>query len=221
MTDSTVNTSDVEVFENDIVMYLRLYCEEHSIDDIKKESQSVWNGALRYIKRHVFPDVSNLKRKDNIAIESNSISSTFGAYDYDIVNRICDIYIDLCFTYDKEISICGFSNLTGVSIDAISSWGNGTRGALSPLSVEIWQKLYTFREESLSDKLVTGKQNPVGVLGVLNRHYQWNMPGVSRDRGATKELTANDIRALLQQKGGSELHQIGTQLDENNRENAP
>lgn len=219
MADSTVNTNSVEVYENDIVMYLQLYCEEHNIDSIKQESQSVWNGALRYIKRHVFQDNSMLRTDNNTDL--GSICSTFNAYNYDLVNEICDIYIDLCFTNDKEVSICGFSNLTGISIDAISSWGNGTRGTLSPVSVEIFQKLYTFREESLSDKLVTGKQNPVGVLGVLNRHYQWNMPGVSRERSTDKELTANDVRALLAQKNGLELHQIGTQLDENNQENAP
>ena len=55
-----------------------------------------------------------------------------------------------------------------------------------------------FREESLSNKLVTGRQNPVGVLGVLNRHYQWNMPGVSRESANKQALTASELPQLGQ-----------------------
>ena len=36
----------IEVFENDIQMYLSMFCEENGIEDMKKESQSVWNSAL-------------------------------------------------------------------------------------------------------------------------------------------------------------------------------
>ena len=51
----------VEVFENDIDLYLKLFCEEQNIEDLKAESQSVWNAALMYVKRHVFADPSILK----------------------------------------------------------------------------------------------------------------------------------------------------------------
>ena len=68
-----------------------MFCEENGIDDMKKESQSVWNGALRYIRRHVFNNKDVLKSKDNINIYNNNIPSTFNAYNYDTVNNICDI----------------------------------------------------------------------------------------------------------------------------------
>ena len=55
----TENT--IEIFENDIQMYLTMFCEENGIEDMKKESQSVWNAALMYIKRHVFNNNSVLK----------------------------------------------------------------------------------------------------------------------------------------------------------------
>ena len=40
------------------------------------------------------PDI--LKSKDNINIYNNNIPSNFNAYNYVIVNNVCDIYIDLC-----------------------------------------------------------------------------------------------------------------------------
>ena len=185
----------IEVFENDIQLYLSMFCEENGIEDMKKESQSVWNGALRYIRRNVFNNRDVLKAKDNINIYNNNIPSTFNAYNYDTVNCICDIYIDLCFINDKEVSIIGFSNLTGIDNELIHNWGN-ENNKLSSTSCNIYKKLNEFREESLSNKLVTGKQNPVGILGVLNRHYQWNMPGVSREKANRGALTAAELPRL-------------------------
>lgn len=189
----TENT--IEVFENDIQLYLSMFCEENGIEDMKKESQSVWNGALRYIRRHVFNNKDVLKSKDNINIYNNNIPSNFNAYNYDTVNNICDIYIDLCFINDKEVSIIGFSNLTGIDTELIYNWGNENT-KLSSTSFSVYKKLSQFREESLSNKLVTGKQNPVGILGVLNRHYQWNMPGVSREKANRGALTAAELPKL-------------------------
>ena len=187
--------SDIEVFENDIAVYLSMFCEEQGIQDMKKESQSVWNGALRYIRKHVFNNRDVLKSKDNINIYNNNIPSNFNAYNYDTVNSVCDIYIDLCFVYDKEVSIIGFSNLTGIDQELIYNWGNeGTK--LSSTSYQIYKKLNEFREESLSNKLVTGRQNPVGVLGVLNRHYAWNLPGVSREQANKNTLSAAELPKL-------------------------
>lgn len=187
--------SEIEVFENDIVLYLSEFCKEQDIDDMRKESQSVWNGALRFIRKHVFNNRDVLKSKDNINIYNNNIPSTFNAYNYDTVNSVCDIYIDLCFINDKEVSIIGFSNLTGIDTELIYNWGNENT-KLSTSSFNVYKKLNQFREESLSNKLVTGKQNPVGVLGVLNRHYAWNMPGVSRENTSKQTLTAAELPKL-------------------------
>ena len=185
----------IEVFENDIQLYLSMFCEENGIEDMKKESQSVWNGALRYIRRHVFNNKDVLKSKDNINIYNNNIPSTFNAYNYDTVNNICDIYIDLCFINDKEVSIIGFSNLTGIDNETINIWGNNDN-KLSSLSFGIYKKLTQFREESLSNKLVTGNKNPVGVIAVLNRQYGWASPYTSDSNRQKRSLTAAELPKL-------------------------
>lgn len=195
MTNNTVKAADgTEVFRNDIMLYLNMFCEEQNIDNMKKESQSVWNGALRYIRKHVFIDRDMLKTKENIKIHNNAIPSTFNAYDYDMVNGLCDLYIDLCFIYDKEVSIIGFSNLTGISPDTLNEWGN-ERVGLSSTSAVIHKKLRDFREESLSNKLVSGKQNPVGILGVLNHHYAWNTQEVKWEQAQIATRTPEEIAA--------------------------
>ena len=186
----------IEVFENDIEMYLTMFCEENGIEDMKKESQSVWNGALRYIRRHVFNNKDLLKEPNNIYNINNSIASNYNMYNYELVNNICDIYIDLCFINDKEVSIIGFSNLTGIDNETINVWGNND-SKLSSKSFGIYKKLSQFREESLSNKLVTGNKNPVGVIAVLNRQYGWASPYTSDSNKQRKSISAEEIRQKL------------------------
>ena len=185
----------IEVFENDMALYLKMFCEDQGIQDMKKESQSVWNAALMYIKRHVFNDNSVLKANNNIINNNSIMDSNYNAYNYDIVDSICDYYIYLCMLYDKEVSAIGFSILTGIDRYTIATWrDSGTK--LSTKSSDIGKKISDFREESLSNKLATANKNPVGVLAILNRHYQWNMPGVSREQAGKKPLSASELPKL-------------------------
>ena len=189
----------IEVYENDIMMFLQMFQEENQIDDLKKESQAVWNSCLRYIYKNVFKNKDFLKQKNNTYTSDSIIPSTFNSYNYDIVLQVLDIYIyDLCMRYDKEVSIIGFSSLTGIDESVIYDWGNGERGTLSSLSAEIYKKLHKFREESLSNKLATGKQNPVGVIAMLNRHYGWASPYTSDSNRQKNSLSAAELPKLGQ-----------------------
>ena len=114
--------------------------------------------------------------------------------------------------YDKEVSIIGFSTLTGVSDVIIHEWGNN--GKPSSLSFNIYKKLIQFREESLSNKLATANKNPVGVLAILNRHYQWNLPGVSKEAASKSNLSLEDMAGRI-----AELTQNQTQFIETKQTN--
>jgi hypothetical protein len=66
------------------------------------------------------------------------------------------------------------------------------------------------REESLSNKLADGNKNPVGILAILNRHYQWNLPGVSKESAKTGALSAAELPKL-----GAKMSVPGIQTTEN------
>ena len=190
----------IELFENDIDVYLHQFMKEQKIDDLKTQPQAVWNGCLRYIYRHVFKDKNKLlKQHANYDLDNNYISTNCNMYNYDLLLDIVDYYIyDMCMVYNKEVSILGFVTLTGIDESIIYDWGNNVN-KLSSSSSKIYQKLTAMREESLSNKLADGKQNPVGVLAILNRHYQWNLPGVSKEP-AKKSLKLDDLPQLGQVK---------------------
>lgn len=180
----------MEIYDTKIEAYIKQFCDEQHIPDIKLESQSVWNGCLMYVRRNVFPDKSELKSTEilgNAPLNCN-------AYDCNKLMPIVDYYIYLCGIYDKEVSVMGFSKLTGIDPDSIYQWGYDT-GRVSSLGLVIYKKLMKEREESLSAKLATGNKNPVGILAILNRHYQWNLPGVSKEP-TKKALSIEELPQL-------------------------
>lgn len=201
-----------EVFQNDIELYLSQFCEDHNIEDMTKEPQSRWNAALMYINKYVFGDKSILKLNKNINKNNTNciMDSNFYMYDYDKLEYILYIYYYLCAVYDKECSIMGYSLLTGINYDTLMDWGAGER-KLSTKAFDIVQKLRIFREESLSNKLATGNKNPVGILAILNRHFAWNLPGVSRESTTKVIKTASEL---------PQLSQNNTQLMDNQQINA-
>jgi hypothetical protein len=89
----------------------------------------------------------------------------------------------------------GYSKLIGISNEIISMWGNDNN-KLSSKSFEIYKKLSQEREESLSNKLADGKQNPVGVIAMLNRHYGWSSPYTSDANRNKSSLTAAELPKL-------------------------
>ena len=187
-----------KIYDSEIEACLDSFCAEKGIVDMSKEPQGIWNAALMYIKKIIFPDVKQLKSntlfKNGIGAMSNC-----NAYNYELVGHICDIYIYLSLMNDKEVSINGFSYLTGINRDTIEEWGHNNK-KLSNKAFPIYKKLVDARLESLSGKLATGKQNPVGVIAILNHFYGWNSPyapDANRHRAA---LSAAELPRLNEVK---------------------
>lgn len=193
----------LEVFENDMDLYLKLFCEEQNIEDIKAESQSVWNAALMYVKRHVFADPSILKLSKPLEGYNNNYynnqysnlnNCNCNAYDIDKVNSVCDYYIYICNLYNKGVTISGFSKLTGIGESTIHEWGDDNK-KLSKSSLEVYKKLSREYENSAESKL-WGNKNPVAVMAILNKRFGWNLPGVSKERTSERALTAAELPKL-------------------------
>ena len=187
----------IEYYENEIDAYLHIFQEEQEIEDLRTVPQSVWNAALMYIQRHVFSNKDILKQNSNIYNSNSIMESNYNMYNYDILYSILEHYIYLCNMYNKEISSMGFSKLVGITNEIISMWGNDSN-KLSSKSFEIYKKLQQEREESLSNKLVDGRQNPVGVIACLNRHYNWSSPFTSDANRQKSSLPAAELPKLGQ-----------------------
>lgn len=184
----TMGTTEekTEVYNNAIEEAISQYCIDHNLEqkDLYTMDQSRWNSVLMYIYQYAFKPVNTDKRQYN---ENSNINYS----DIDLLKSVCNIYINLCYEYSKEISILGFSKLTGINPDTIYTWGKDE--GLSRGTSDIYKNLNREREESLSVRLVSGKGNPVGILGILNRHYGWNM---GQPRGQDSRQKAPDLPGL-------------------------
>lgn len=184
----TMGTTEekTEVYNNAIEEAISQYCIDHDLEkkDLYTMDQSRWNSVLMYIYQYAFKPVNTDKRQYN---EHSNINYS----DTGLLKSVCNIYINLCYEYSKEISILGFSKLTGINPDTIYTWGK--EDGLSRGTSEIYKNLNREREESLSVRLVSGKGNPVGILGILNRHYGWNM---GQPRGQDNRQKAPDLPGL-------------------------
>ena len=175
----------VDVFKDDIDMYINLWMEERSIEDMCKVSQNRWYNCCKYIYEHVF------KVNPKYLKDDNNINN---AYDTDKVNEVLDIYIDLCNDYEKVVNIVGFTFFTGIHRDTLNGWVNGVQ--LGSSGSDICKKLDEMREESLVGLQVSGKGNPMNYMPSLNKYCGFNMPGV-RDQGSrARALTASELPKL-------------------------
>lgn len=189
------NKSSVE-YMNDIEKSLEKYCAENDVEDLKSASQSIFVAGLMYTQRAVFPNTDTLK---DYKYYKDTKAPT-NAFNYDLLGTIADIYIYLCYKYDKIINPNGFSKLTGIDFITISQWGNPDN-RLSQESFSIYQKIIAERQESLSNKLTAAKGNPVGILAILNHFHSWNLPGVSREMAPRRALTAEELPKLGTMEG--------------------
>lgn len=188
----------IEVFENDIDYYLQEFKESQDIEDLRTVPQSVWNACLMYIQKRVFSNRNDLKQSNYIYNNNSIMDSNYNSYNYDLLDNILDYYIYLCGLYNKECSIVGYSKLLNIPVQTIMEWGNNYNNSnrLSSKSLDIYQKLCREREESLSNKLVDGKQNPVGTIAVLNRQFGWASPYTSDANRQKQSLTAAELPKL-------------------------
>lgn len=186
--------NDLSTICNEINDCILDFCSEQNINDLRETSQSVFSAMLMYINNRLFKNTDRLKNKpkrENIAY--NGGYTNYNAYNTTLCIGIMEYYLYITKLYDKECSLKGYEYLTGITQETLNQWGKGGRGA-SPASAEIVKRLRAERENSLSEKLLTGK-NPVGVLGILNHFYGWSGVGNMQEDRTKQAATLTDASA--------------------------
>lgn len=208
------------IYENDIDMYMKMYCERLNIDDLSKESQNRWHGCMQYVCKNVFkPNPDYLKERERNALY----------YDVFKVARALDAYISLCNDYSKEVSVYGFCYFIGMHIDTMySEWAHDDRQIIKAINAEsredaeeiqentptgcvcvvgdnlsvklsckksdLFKRINRENERSNSD-LLGSSPRTLGIMARLNHKHNWNMPGV-HDKTERKALGAESLPVL-------------------------
>ena len=121
-----------------------------------------------------------LKKSDNI-------------YDTEKVFSVLEWYLYTCDRFDKIASSQGFQRLTGIGESAILAWA---RDGVSPDAARIAKTLLESRERTLSEKLTSGKVNPVGLIACLNHWHGWAGVGNMQENREKQVATLADVRGM-------------------------
>lgn len=189
-----VSLGDFDIYENDFEIAIAEAMEKYGIEDLVKEGQTRWKAVMHYVGKRVFPDTKVLKDKHTVWLEGNRIPTNNNRYDYNILNILCDYYIQLSRRYNKLISTVAFSEFVNINTDTVDRWRDDEP---STPTFGIWKKLQGKREDSLKDKAVDSG-NVMGIFQVGRREYQWDMPGV---REETKRITAQTPEEIAAKYG--------------------
>lgn len=161
---------DQEQIEECINNFFTDYFEKPvSPADIGKIPINVFEASLIDACRKLFPRGSFKKSKTGEELPA-------GIYRWDAVEKILDIYLFICNKYNKVPSVIGFSFLSGIDYSYL--YDLCERLELRPEMAEVVKRINLLRENSISNRLIDGKSNPIGAISVLNHQFGWNMPGV-------------------------------------------
>lgn len=173
--DNVTSNSDIVRWDNNlvcnkIVSMIDNYIAVNDIKDINKLTQLQFNHLLLYISDNYIKPLKLLYKDNN-------------RYDIDKCDKLLDIYISICYKYNKVITIDGYCSISGISINTYYAWQNGSRQATND-TVELVKKLNKYNELSLSNKLLSKDINPVGVIAILNHTHNWQQQETIKQRQA-------------------------------------
>lgn len=206
--DYTLNILDIEN-EIERACVDKLYMD--SAKDLKTAPESNFVYVLGYVADKLFKDTDIFKSEPNIN----------NAFNTDKLMPLLDIYLDLCIRFNKTPSLWSFCRFVPVDYASIkekyidnniyNNINNNIQSSNSNYSDLLnapstsWglihKKILIARNDTLRAKLSDGKQNPVGIIALMNNEYNFNgdKPESEQDR---KCLSVNDLRSLLSVTSG-------------------
>lgn len=163
---------DQAIIENAIIDA----CERLNIPDLKKAKQREFKAVLTHIGLTVFPNRKALK--DNklyfkcTGNNNNNLMSNNDRYNYLLLYKLCEVYINICNIYNKVIDINGFCMFCNIDDEIVYQWGYKGEES-NPPAYQIYKRLYKHGETSLQDSLIDTGQ-AVGMIAVGNNRFKWS-----------------------------------------------
>lgn len=181
---------EMTIYRNDIELYITEYIDNLSDQSLIYKTMA-FNGLLHYLYMHVFkykPDTVRYNNKNSIIDYNNTY----------LINDIINIYIDICFKYNHIPTILGFSVLTGIDNQTITSWVNGEyksnsnivniAGFDKPLThSETAKRLKAICEQALLSNTI--ENNSIGSIFALKANYGYS----DQPQLAIEQKPDNDI----------------------------
>lgn len=153
----------VEIYADDIDLYLREYCESRHIEDDKKITSSMWAAALMYINQHIFKGKDLLRHKNTFNNEP---------YDLDKVLALLGKYIFLCSDHNQRVCVDHFCLLSGIDRATIYSWGSEGRRSGDKRAKQVYITLLEHSMMAADDLMVSRSGvNSIAYRNAVQERY--------------------------------------------------
>lgn len=180
------------------------FCKKHDFESMAKCRQTAWGACCMFIGQTIF--------KSNRKILAGRPPKNGGfCYDFKKVSQLCDIWVYMCGAFGKAPFISDFANFAGIDKTALYGVGGHYDGEnITPVRVQLLQKLREAQEMGLSGLIVDGRQNPTGALAALNHWHGWTQTReIIHTAGQGSQTAAalpvfDNSTGILTDKGGGE-----------------
>ena len=197
-----VDLGTVQIYTSTVNDLIDQACIEFHIGDLLKAGQRQWKAVMYYVGKRLFPDTKVLKDK---RLYSTGVAMTnYNRYDYEVLDILCNYYLNLSDRYSKLVSAVAFSYFCNIPTNTIDIWAGDEP---SQGSFKIWQKLRQNRKDCILDRAYDSN-SPVGAMYVGNTDFPQEL---GTDMGQRKAITAQEL-PRLDEKKSQELHAIDTQF---------
>lgn len=202
LTTLIVDLGTVQIYTSTVQDLIDNACIEFHIEDLLKAGQRQWKAVMYYVGKRLFPDTKVLKDK---RLYSTGVAMTnYNRYDYEVLDILCNYYLNLSDRYSKLVSAVAFSYFCNIPTNTIDIWAGDEP---SQGSFKIWQKLRQNRKDCILDRAYDSN-SPVGAMYVGNTDFPQEL---GTDMGQRKAITAQEL-PRLDEKKSQELHAIDTQF---------
>lgn len=202
LTTLIVDLGTVQIYTSTVQDLIDQACIEFHIEDLLKAGQRQWKAVMYYVGKRLFPDTKVLKDK---RLYSTGVAMTnYNRYDYEVLDILCNYYLNLSDRYSKLVSAVAFSYFCNIPTNTIDIWAGDEP---SQGSFKIWQKLRQNRKDCILDRAYDSN-SPVGAMYVGNTDFPQEL---GTDMGQRKAITAQEL-PRLDEKKSQELHAIDTQF---------
>ena len=154
------------------------------IDDLKRVSGLVWTAVCMHIGKRAFT-------RDMILDKANTERRGCITYDYEKLCLYADIWASYTVTMGKAPLAHNFFYFVGVGIGFTETLTQASQ--TNPHALELRKKLYEIQETSCAQLLADGKQNPTGLLAILNHWHGWTRESVVIHQNGNKTVDADAL----------------------------
>lgn len=152
---------DVTIYDNNIELYADEYIQTLPEDRQNKVYGDVYavSGMMQYIYKHVFMPHETLLYNSNTVIDTSDVR---------LLNHVWEDYASICYRYGVMPTIYRFCKMTGISVDTINTWMNGTIRNASKAHSELAKSWKAECEAALCD---AGGNQTVKSIFLLKSKY--------------------------------------------------